>query len=310
MAILNPGQGQLVLPEVMWALVRYLSSTQNCSREQLLFRVSPDALRASGGTQSTLRWMLDTDLLVEATDGRIEFGEVFVTAPPKTEAAFKRGLRESLFGDPRNDALIDDTVQDRGLDLVRGLCWLLAQDPVTTVWNWASAQTSGAEKAGAGAGPTLAGFAGRMIVNDTRWNMFVHWAHYMGFAERWTIGRGSTASMGVSLISSPARAVADAIVELWTPGVEVPAEDFCARILDVLPVIPGGRLSQSVGSVSDTTAVHPTLSYAMLVHSFSGLLAFADKSDASGTVLLDLGHEDDRKSRRISSVTIGKAKRG
>nr|WP_305765020.1 protein DpdG [Aeromicrobium sp. A1-2] len=306
--MLNAGVGQLVLPEIMWAITRYLSGTQSCSREQLLERISPASLQMRDGSQSTLQWMVGLGLLVDDEKGALRFSGAFAEAPPKTETAFKRGLRLALLSDRANEGLLDVSVQERGVDLVRGLCWLLAQSPLDTVWTWETAQSRGAPDRGTG--PTLRGVDGRMIVNDNRWNMFVHWAQYLGFAERWTVGRGLRSISGAGLISNPARAVADAIAVLWAPGTEVAATDFCGQILAFIPVLPGGRISPASGRVDEASAVSITLSYAMLVNSMGSLISFTDKSDAGSSVLLDFERRGTPSFRRISSVSIGKASNG
>ena len=308
MAILNSGGGQLVLPEIMWAMVRYLSVTQSCSREQLLERISPSSLEGRDGSQSTLRWLLDLGLFVESENGVLAFAGTFAAISPKTELGFKRGLRIALLQDPSNQHVLDSSVHERGVDLVRGLCWLLAQNPLDTVWTWDSAQTKGGPDQGPG--PALRGVEGRMIVNDNRWNMFVHWAHYLGFAERWTVGRGLRSINGAGLVSNPARAVADAIVDLWPSGTEVLAEDFCAQIVNALPVLPGGDISPARARSDEPTAVSTALSYALLVNSMTPLVTFADRSDAGSAVLLDLEKNGVSSFRRVSSVSIGKASHG
>jgi hypothetical protein len=81
-------------------------------------------------------------------------------------------------------------------------------------------------------------------------------------------------------------AVRDTVLTLWQQGQQVTAAEAINRILEELPVLPGGVYSRSLGLVLSNGAVSPSLSNALLTGAEDGWITLARRSDANDVVFL------------------------
>lgn len=291
MSILNrPSDG---LVSVLIALRRTLLAYGPLEADRLLALAAPPSVVAGSkqGRQTLNRW---TQLGVFTDDG----GFVGV-APPfdKIPADDVDGLRSALIrvvlsdvSNPSFDTLVDAANTERPLasDFTRAACWALAQDIYAVEPSH----------------PSIEALQNAQLVrpapfvNDTRWQGFVEWSVFLGFASR-----------SPRLLLEPHFAVAAILDDVFTSDATLPIETFLARIAAMLPVLDRGRFRVHVEAtmkappyVAHERDVSISLSAALLHLEQAGIVRLEARSDASTHRLL--GHRA-RELAAISHVTRG-----
>lgn len=296
MAFLNPSPA-VPLPATMWVAVRLLASQPRLStRNELLDQMCPNSIRQAGdgsdrpsphNSAIAALKALDELQLISEGDASMELVE-----RPKSSTEFEQQLLTAVMSERWAESLVE--AKPGPGDLLRALAWLLTLDPIDDVITW----KGGAE---------VRQPDDKVLVNTTRWIPFVTWARSLGLAERVVL---NTSGPGEFVSAAPTRAVRWVTAQEFGPDSEVPMQKYMNRILERLPVLPGGVFSQSCGHAHDQERCSPALSYALLAGEADGWLALETRSDAPESVLVR-GHDHDGGWRKVTHVKMmGGSKRG
>jgi len=286
------------LPSPMWAVTRFLlSAGGRFPAEDARALLCPPSLLPGRQTDrdNTFTWAVRTlrDLGLVATDD-----DHLTLTPPARQltvedvAGFSDLLRVAVLDADRNAGLREDSNQTGPKDLVRALSWFLTLDAYTPFG------LGDVTRLQEGA---LASHFPNPIVNDTRWSRFGFWGPALGLVAQPVLDTGRT---GLMLVADCTAAVRRTMLAIWAKGDQVDAEDAVDRILEELPVLPGGLYSRLLDLPAPTN-VASCLSLAMLRGEAEGWLSFGSPSDASREVLLA---DPDAVSgtRQVGVITISR----
>jgi len=188
-------------------------------------------------------------------------------------AGFNELLRRSALNSARNVGLAESDDLDGPKDLVRALAWFLTRDPVTPLdWDAVGQFQDGA-------------FPGHLpppFVNNFRWSRFVYWAPALGLAAQPLLDEGGP----VRLVPDCTVAVRETVLGLWKMGQVVSPSEAVDRIIEELPVLPGGAYSRSLGLAVPQDKVSRSLSNALLTGDEAGWITLDRQSDAGDVIFL------------------------
>ena len=279
MALINEGAS---FPSFMWAVVRLLLTLGGKSDEEAAKRLLTPSSLPAGAETKDFRQAVDSlaDLgLVTSADDVVELTDTVTALSPADATGFNRLLRRAALDERRNTGLADKPENpdkpDLGgpKDLVRALAWFLTQDPGTSL------DLDAVSKLQPGA---IASHLPLPFVNDVRWNRFVYWGPALGFAGQPLLPQDGP----VRLTPDCSVAVRETVLTLWQQGYQVSAAEAVDRILEELPVLPGGVYSRSLGLAPPNGAVSLSLSNALLTGAEDGWITLARRSDANDVVFL------------------------
>ena len=157
-------------------------------------------------------------------------------------------------------------------DLVRALAWFLTLDAFTPL---------GLDDVTQLQESAFPAQLGNPIVNDVRWNLFVYWAPALGFAAQSLLDK----DLGQRLVPDCTVAVRRTVLAIWPKGERIDAADAIDRIIEELPVLPGGRYSRMLGLPAPATDVASSLSSALLRGDHEWI-SLEQRSDAARDVFL------------------------
>lgn len=291
MSILNrPTDG---LASVLVALVRTLRAFGPMPGDDLLALVAPTSVvGVSDMARKTLhRW---TQLGVfRGSENAIQLGPAVEDLAADDVDALRRALLGVVLAEdnnPRLDAATGDASTDRPLasDFTRATCWVLAQDPYAFDPSWLAVEALQNSQR----------VAPKAVINDVRWQGFLEWSTFFGFAWR---GAGQ-------FVVEPHFAVAGVLREVFVSDTTLPAEAFFGRLAAALPVVDGGLYRGHVdGTVGNPprqageSGVSMTLSAALLHLEAAGTLRLEVRSDAPTRTLLG---RRGRELRPVSHLTL------
>ena len=293
MALINVGAS---LPSYVWAVARFLLSAggqypADGARELLC----PATLRP--GDTATFNDAIGTlkDLaLITDEGGELRLSPAAQVLSPDDVAGFCDLLRRAVLGQAQNTGLDGSGDQTRtkdagAKDLVRALAWFLTLDAFTPLGLDDVVQLQ--ESA-------FPARLGNPIVNDVRWGFFLYWAPALGFAAQSMLDK----DLGRRLVPDCTVAVRRTVLAVWPKGERIDAADAIDRIIEELPVLPGGRYSRMLGLPAPATDVASSLSSALLRGDHEWI-SLEQRSDAARDVFLT---DPDAASgrRRVSEIII------
>jgi hypothetical protein len=282
--ILNPSP-VAPLPQAMWLTYRAVMENPGLTRDGVLDRVVPAAMRAKtpGGDGShaarALEALIKLEMVTPAGDG-LEAERV------DGAATFVRTLRHRVVSPP--DAF--GSAYDAPHDLRRGLIWLMRQSP-------AKALDYDVDVA-----PVT-----KVFTNPTRWNTFRSWCEVLGFGQ---VMLEELAAPGVStgggkIVPNPTDAVVDVIRHpLGQPlpvGQKVSISQVVEFLRTELPVLPGHPSATFEGLTGSVETGLRALGIALAGAEERAVLDMEYQSDPSGVMALA---DYDGTVRYVSSVTI------
>ena len=293
MALINEGAS---VPSYVWAVVRFLLSAGGQypadRARDLLCPVT--LLPGDTATFSDAVGTLKDLALATDDDGELSLSPAARELSPDDVAGFSDLLRRAVLGQAQNaglDGSGDQTVtKDAGAkDLVRALAWFLTLDAFTPLGLDDVTQLQES------AFPVQ---LGKAIVNGVRWGRFVYWAPALGFAAQSLLDK----DLGRRLVPDCTVAVRRTVLAVWPKGERIDAADAIDRIIEELPVLPGGRYSRMLGLLAPATDVPSSLSSALLRGDHEWI-SLEQRSDAARDVFLT---DPDAASgkRRVSEIII------
>ncbi|WBB72599.1 protein DpdG [Micromonospora sp. WMMD1128] len=265
------------LPRPLWALVRHLAG-QPRKRQRLADAeaiLSPPSLVPEGDKQRTFERATRTAEefgLVERAEDVLALSAEAQAVDGEDLEAFYDLLRQRVLTRVSTETLATDPSQTQGKDLLRSLCWFLTLDSQLTR---VTVNTFGVEQHKA-----LADDLGNPLRNKERWNGFTYWAPALGFADAPLLQAGGARA----LVPDCTRAVRRTVREQWRSGTHLRAREFVDGLLEVLPVLPGGRFSRALGLKPGPLDVAAVLSFALQRGREEGWLILSAPSDAIGGV--------------------------
>lgn len=273
MALINEGAS---FPSFMWAVVRLLLVLGGkADAESAKLLLTPPTLLAGETKEFSMAVKSLADLGVVADDDEVvELTSAARALSPDDIAGFNGLLRHAALDPARNEGLADSPDLDGPKDLVRALAWFLMRDPLVPQ-GWESVAQF---QRGAFASSLPPPFA-----NEVRWGRFIYWAPALGFAAAPLIPKEGRSP----LVPDCTVAVRETVLSLWREGQTVRASEAVDRIVEELPVLPGGRYSRMLGLTPPVGQVAASLSNALLAGEMDGWLVFSSPSDADNIFLVD-----------------------
>ncbi len=293
MALINEGAS---VPSYVWAVVRFLLSAggqypADRARDLLC---PATLLPGDTATFSDAVGTLKDLALATDDDGELSLSPAARELSPDDVAGFSDLLRRAVLGQAQNaglDGSGDQIVtKDAGAkDLVRALAWFLTLDAFTPLGLDDVTQLQES------AFPVQ---LGKAIVNGVRWGRFVYWAPALGFAAQSLLDK----DLGRRLVPDCTVAVRRTVLAVWPKGERIDAADAIDRIIEELPVLPGGRYSRMLGLPAPATDVPSSLSSALLRGDHEWI-SLEQRSDAARDVFLT---DPDAASgkRRVSEIIV------
>lgn len=274
----------------MWAVVRLLLAVGGKSDEetvkQLLVPSSLPVKRDANDFRQAVKSLTDLEL-VATGDGIVELIPEAKALSPNDVAGFNGLLRRAALDPMRNEGLMERSDHGGPKDLIRALAWFLTQDPaIPMAWEAVAQFQKG----------SLADHLKPPVINDTRWGRFAYWAPTLGFAAAPLFPKEGRSP----LVPDCTVAVRETALGLWGEGQDVNAADLVERIIEELPVLPGGRYSRLLGLDAPNGKVSASLSNALLAGEVDGWIKLNRPSDADNIFLTD-----GAGIRSVVSFTIG-----
>jgi hypothetical protein len=302
MALLNP---PYPLPHAMWAAVRFLYTQRGPAPLGLTQEMlSPATLSPSGSSDDfklTITALIDLGIVNEVDGGdgtiKLRLGSRLPSGTRDSFRIFAHVLRAAAMSLDRNEGLATSNSQIGPRDLIKALCWFLTLDPLGAPL---SVETFENRQKVENPLPEAAGSA---LVNKTRWNAFFLWCPALGLGQPSLIAPQESAR---DLVPDATIAIQDAITGAWPAGDVVPVRALVRRVRQMLPVLPGGKLSRSLGLVPPEDHVDSVLSWALLRGQHDGWLELQSQSDSAAPELLA---DPDRPDGllRVTSVLVREA---
>jgi hypothetical protein len=243
------------------ALVRYLGQRGPTATDELAAVHCPISADASGPPA-----IYSDTLRVGRTLGVITGVKVLETPIGEATADERTTLLSWIF---RQEATGEDLFADKALgatDLIRGLCWVLTQDPCGP-----PLQLSTLDDLQRGEG--MPSFA---IKNPVQYRAVVRWATWLGLAQPVDESGGS--------IVPDLRSHARKVLAARGPGVFA-VDDFVSDLADRVPAAEGGwareRFDGSVGTPTQGSRLGPVISHALESLEYVGAIALVAPQDAA-----------------------------
>lgn len=287
MDVLNPSP-TLCLPQAMWIIHRTIMDNPDLSKEQILDRVMPTAMRSDvpqngAHADRALRGLREFGFVHQDSDG-------LHNAEMVTDAAnFMRSLRHRLVVPPQTLGQEFTGAPD----LRQGLVWLMHQIP-TQPLHWQDVETVMPEG---------------LFINDTRWNGFRWWSQALGFSQAalTIMVAGAEQNKKGMIVADPTEAVIDVIshpVGMPLPVCEqIPIQQFLEFLRNELPVLPGHPSATYEGLSGDNDTGMRALGLALSCAEARGVLSMTYQSDPTAVVALP-DARDHGRDRYVSAVTI------
>ena len=272
MALINV---EASLPQYMWAVTRLLlASGGKMAEKDAKLLLTPPSLTAGKNDEydDAVKTLAELDIVTRA-DGIVALEGEARTLSSDDVTGFNGLLRRAALDPTRNVGLAETDDLAGAKDLVRALAWFLTQDPATSL-DWGAA---GSLQDGAFPSHLPLPFA-----NNSRWDLFVFWGAALGFAARSLLDEGGSAK----LVPDCTVAVRETVLSLWDKGQSVSPSEAVNRIVEALPVLPGGTYSRSLGLTVLDGAVSSSLSNALLTGHEAGWITLEQKSDAGDVIFL------------------------
>ncbi|MCG5467076.1 protein DpdG [Micromonospora sp. NPDC005686] len=266
-------------PTAMWVVARHLASAPGRRQTHDAVRAAlrpgsllpPDKADADKTFDNAVKTLQDLNLIA-LEDDRLTLRDDGRLKSPDDYPGYADLLRTRVLESHRNEGIAHEG--DQGpKDLVRALACFLTLDAFTPVDEDAMADLLRR---------TLPEHISDPNFNDVRRNRFGYWAKALGFAT------GPLLQTPTKLTLQPdcAVAVQRAARMLWPAGARLAARDAIAALLEVLPVLPGGRYSLALDLKETSIDVSSALSFALFCGEERGWLKFDRRSDADDEVLL------------------------
>lgn len=192
MAALTPPQA---LPALLGAIASHLEASGQVPESQLNARFAPSSLgRAEDGEAAgglTLKGTLEMGRSIGAVhSGKAPKKETTVMAPLSEALARSIGAHRALRAMFMHEArdvpdLFTNEASTGARDLLRALTWFVMQDPIGPALAWTATPKEHSVEERQGALPKRL----RPFENQTRWQSFMRWTTYLGFARRRRVGR-------------------------------------------------------------------------------------------------------------------------
>jgi hypothetical protein len=272
MALINVGAS---FPQYMWAVTRLmLASGGKLAEKDAKLLLTPPSLTAGENDEYNVAVKTLADLdIVTRVDGIVALGEEARTLSSDDVTGFNGLLRRAALDPARNAGLAETDDLGGAKDLMRALAWFLTQDPATSLdWGAAASLQDGA-------------FPSHLpppFANSARWDYFVYWAPALGFAASPLLNEG----LSTRLVPDCTVAVRETVLGLWNKGQSVNPSEAVNRIVEALPVLPGGAYSRSLGLTVPDGAVPSSLSNALLTGHEVGWITLDQQSDAADVIFL------------------------
>ncbi|MFJ5884346.1 protein DpdG [Kitasatospora cineracea] len=268
MAYLNPTQ--TARPDFIWPVFRFMAVQRGgISQRRIIAFTAPGSLGAGDSdVVMSLRTLGELGFL--ESQGRGDEASWTLGAMGKgiavdDYAMFQKRLRSALFASFGPDGR--DLADSPAADLIRVLCWFLKSDPHTEFATLASVQTDKT-------------WPSDIASNDTRWGAFQSW----GAATGLTASAPHAAS---ACIADCAAAVRQALEELLDPGQEKEALEVLRGLRVLIPVLPGGSLSEAFGFRHESELeAGSALSFALRRWDIEGWLKLDLRSDSKTQIKL------------------------
>lgn len=272
MALINV---EASLPQYMWAVTRLLlASDGELAEKDAKLLLTPPSLTAGKNDEydDAVKTLAELDIVTRA-DGVVALGREARTLSSDDVTGFNGLLRRAALDPVRNVGLAETDDLAGAKDLVRALAWFLTQDPAKSL-DWGAA---GSLQDGAFPSHLPMPFA-----NSVRWDYFVYWGPALGFAARSLLDEGGSAK----LVPDCTVAVRETVLSLWDTGQSVSPSEAINRIVEALPVLPGGAYSRSLGLTVLDGTVCSSLSNALLTGHEVGWITLDLQSDAGDVIFL------------------------
>lgn len=272
MALINV---EASLPQYMWAVTRLLlASGGKMAEEDAKLLLTPPSLTAGKNDEydDAVKTLAELDIVTRA-DGIVALGGEARTLSSDDVTGFNGLLRRAALDPARNVGLAETDDLAGAKDLVRALAWFLTQNPAKSL-DWGAA---GSLQDGAFPSHLPPPFA-----NNSRWDLFVYWGPALGFAARSLLDEGGSAK----LVADCTVAVRETVLSLWDKGQSVSPSEAINRIVEALPVLPGGTYSRSLGLPVPDGTVSSSLSNALLTGDEAGWITLEQQSDAGDVIFL------------------------
>lgn len=284
MEILNPSP-VAPLPQAMWLTYRAVMETPGLTREGVLDRVVPVAMRAKtpGGDGIHVVRALDALVKLEMVGS---LGDRLEAERVHGAAGFVRSLRHRVV----SPAEAFGSTYDPPHDLRRGLVWLMRQSPAKALDHDVDVE------------PVT-----KVFTNKTRWNTFRSWCEVLGFGQVMLeeLAAPGASIGGSKIVPNPTDAVVDVIRhpvgEPLPRGQKVPISQLVEFLRAELPVLPGHPSATFEGLTGSVEEGMRALGVALAGAEERAVLDMEYQSDPSGVMALA---DYDGTVRYVSSVTI------
>jgi hypothetical protein len=291
MALLNPPG---ILPTAMWAVARLVADGRPMHLEQAEAVLSPASLRGGDdGTsvKETVRALREIGLLRPESDGVLQLAHPLAPAAADDFAAFAAELRTAALAPELNTGIGDNDEQRGPRDLTRALVWFLTLNPLGE-----PLALRDVEQQQQGALPERVGLPFR---NNTRWNSFTYWGPALGLVNQPLLATGGPRR----LLPDATGAVRQVVLSAWRAGDRLRVRLFVERLLDELPVLPGGAYSRALGVAHDPERLDPATSFALLCGHHQEWIRLGRQADASDSVLV-VDPDAPGRTRVVTDITI------
>lgn len=276
-----------VVPSRVEAVYRYLlQRSDGEDRTDLTAIMSPPALRRGDDEDSQagsatvdvlIRGCVKLGVINEGDDGRLRVADSVRTTLPQAPARLRAHL-ESVLLHPGAAANADQQ------DFPRVLAWFLTQNPARPV-EFGNVKALAEEQLGTD-------IVTSSLTNQSRFQNFVYWARYLGFAWRYKVDREW-------VVPDPIEALGRHLPTLLSTDTAVPMSEVVERWRTALPVLEDGEARSEVerslragGREAGVLSRSTSLALARLRD--RGVIRFDQGSDAASVFLLDTWPERSR----------------
>jgi hypothetical protein len=274
MSLLNVNDS---VPAELWAVVRLLLASGGKSElDRIRALLAPATLHAPDSKKNSVDWAINCLKglgLAETADGSLSLKASTQGLSTGDISGFTALLRSSVLKPENNVGIADEDDQKGAKDLTRALAWFLTRDTETPLAKDAITKLQDG---------LLPEGVKNPLPNDTRWTQFGYWAPGLGFATEPLLGSANV----VGLIPDCTVAVRQAIRSRWSEGDKVEGADLIEKLLDELPVLPGGGYSRALGFAASETEVSASLSFALLRGRYENWIELRSQSDSPHKIFL------------------------
>lgn len=273
MALLNPPQ---VLPNVAHAIHKFLALHDTWVLDSELAEALVPFSDERDVVHLTATACIDIGVL-ERSDHGLRIAQGTPGNVGSSQAHFRVLMRKQILAKERNGDLWaagpHGPSQQGGRDFVRAIAWFLSLNTYELSGRYdgkgMAVETLGIKEFG----------EVTPIVNAERWQNFVRWSVYLGFAAPFNIKRTQL------ILPDPTQAIRDLLP--GAPGrSETPIESFVTWLAEQIPVLDGGTYRREVLARAKREPEPPgqlsaSLSHALLRLHEAGQIKLSSKSDAA-----------------------------